>query len=374
VDPKTYTMPRYQNWSISFQRQLTQNMAIDIAYVGNHGTRLVDGRSSAGVYDNMNAGSVLGLGAAVLGSSFTNGVPDATAAAAGFTTPPYAGFTGTVAQSLRNWPQYQQILWRYFPNGKSHYNALQASFDRHLSHGLQFRVAYTYSRLMNNGAESGLGSGGPPVQNPSDLRNLYTVSQDDLPQILSLGWVYHLPFGNGKWIGGGSTGVVDKLISNWQVSVVQTYQSGRPLQITTANNLGGFLFNYNKFPDKAGSGLTGTFSDPNSPTTGTYLSAAGWSAPGGSANALAFGNAPRYDENVRGFGYRNEDFSIYKDTYFGENKYVRFQADGGNIFNRVFFCPADQFWLPNNGNSNFGRTGSQCNIPRRFQLGLQVFF
>src|SRR5882762_2106019 len=27
VDPRTYTMPRYQNWSISFQRQLGQNMA-----------------------------------------------------------------------------------------------------------------------------------------------------------------------------------------------------------------------------------------------------------------------------------------------------------------------------------------------------------
>ena len=63
VDPRTYTMPRYQNWSVSFQRQLSRNMGIDIAYVGNHGTRLVDGRSSAGVYDNMNPASVLSMGA-----------------------------------------------------------------------------------------------------------------------------------------------------------------------------------------------------------------------------------------------------------------------------------------------------------------------
>jgi hypothetical protein len=371
VDPKTYTMPRYQNWSVSFQRQLTSNMAIDIAYVGNHGTRLVDGRSSAGVFDNMNAGSVLALGSSVLNSAFTNGVPDATAAAAGFTTPPYPGFTGTVAQSLRNWPQYQQILWRYFPNGKSHYNAFQASLDQRMTHGLQFRVAYTYSRLMNNGAETGLGSGGPPIQNPSDMRDLYTVSQDDVPQILALGWVYQLPFGNGKWIGGSSTGVVNKLIGNWQVSVVQTYQSGRPLSITTANNLGGLLFNTAKFPDKGGTALSGHSGDPNNVA---YLNQSGWSAPGGSGDALAFGNAPRFDENVRGFGYRNEDFSIYKDTYFGERKYVRFQADMGNVFNRVFFCPVDQFWLPNNGNGNFGQSHSQCNIPRRIQLGLQVFF
>jgi Carboxypeptidase regulatory-like domain len=368
VDPKTYTMPRYQNWSVSFQRQLSQNMAIDIAYVGNHGTRLIDGRSSVGVYDNMNAGSVLALGGNVLGNGFfTNGVPNAIATGAGFVTPPYAGFTGTVAQSLRLWPQYQQINWRYFPDGKSHYNALQASFDRRMSHGLQLRVAYTYSRLMNNGAETGLGSGGPPVQNPSDLRDLYTVSSDDVPQILSLGWVYQLPFGKGQPLGRNATGVVEKVISNWQISATQTYQSGRPLSITTANNLGGLLFNYTKYPNKVGSGLSGNSSDPNNVS---YLNQGGWSDPG----TLAFGNAPREDENVRGFRYFNEDFSIYKDTHFGEHRYVRFQADGGNIFNRVFFCPVDQFWLPNNGNSNFGQTHSQCNIPRRFQLGLQVFF
>ncbi len=368
VDPRTYTMPRYQNWSISFQRQLGQNMAIDIAYVGNHGTRLIDGRSSAGVYDNMNPGSVLALGQGVLQALFTNGVPDATAAAAGFTTPPYPGFTGTVAQSLRTWPQYHQINWRYFPNGNSHYNALQASFDRRMSGGLQLRVAYTYSKLFNNGSETGLGAGGPPVQNPSDQRNLYSVSSDDVPHIFTFGWVYQLPFGKGKAIGRNASGVLDKLIGDWQISATQTYQSGRPLSIITDNGLlGGLLFNYNKFPNKAGSGLTGTFKDPKKDS---YLNQAGWADPG----PLAFGNAPREDASVRGFRYFNEDFSIFKDTHFGEGRYVRIQADAGNVLNRVFFCPVDTFWLPNNGNGNFGHTGSQCNIPRRVQLGLQIFF
>jgi hypothetical protein len=367
VAPKTYTTPRYQNWSVSFQRQLTSNMAIDLAYVGNHGTRLIDGRSSGGVYDNMNPGSVLSLGPVLTNGIFTNGVPNAAAIAAGFTTPPYPTFTGNVAQSLRMWPQYQQINWRYFPNGKSHYNAFQASLDRRLAQGLQFKVAYTFSRLMNNGAESGLGSGGPPIQNPSDMRNLYTVSSDDVPQILSLGWVYQLPFGKGKWVGGNAPTVVDKIIGNWQLSAIQTYQAGRPLQITTGNNLGGLLFNYNKFPNKVGSGLSGHSGDPNNTS---YLNQSGWADPG----TFAFGNAPRQDENVRGFKYYNEDLSIYKDTYFGERRYFRFQADAGNIANRVFFCPVDTFWLPNNGNANFGKTHSQCNIPRRIQLGLQVFF
>ncbi len=364
VDPRTYTMPRYQNWSISFQRQLSRNMGIDIAYVGNHGTRLIDGRSSAGVYDNMNPASVLSLGAPVLGTTFTNGVCNGNC---GGVTAPYPTFNGTVAQALRPWPQYQQINWRFFPFGSSHYNALQAAFERRLSHGLQAKVSYTYSRLMNNGAETGLGSGGPPVQNPSDMRDMYTVSSDDVPHIFSVGWVYHLPFGKGQPVLNHASGFLNKIVGDWQISGIQSYSSGRPLSITMPNDMGSYLFNSAKFPNKAGSGRTGSFSNPY---TDSYLNQGGWADPG----SLQFGNAPRMDGSVRGFRYFNEDFSIYKDTYFGEDKYVRFEADGGNAFNRVFFCPVDQFWIPNNGNTDFGHTGSQCNIPRRVQFGLQLFF
>jgi hypothetical protein len=366
-------MPRYQNWSVSFQRQLGQNMAIDLAYVGNHGTRLVDGRSSAGVYDNMNAASVLSMVPNVsdlTNGAFTNGQPNAIAQADGFLTPPYPTFTGTIAQSQRMWPQYQQINWRFFPFGNSHYNAFQASFERRMSAGFQLKVAYTYSKLMNNGAETGLGSGGPPVQNPSDMRNLYSVSSDDVPHIFSVGWVYQLPFGKGKPVLSNASGFLNKIIGNWQISGIQSYSSGRPLSITMPNTLGPYLFNYNRFPNKGSGGIAS-----GNGVTGPYLSQSGWSDPGLTSNgAPAFGNAPRQDGSVRGFPYYNEDIAIQKDTFFGEGKYVRFEADAGNALNRVFFCPVDQFWIPNNGNGNFGHTGSQCNIPRRIQFGLQVFF
>ncbi len=398
VDPRTYTMPRYQNWSLSFQRQLARNMGIDIAYVGNHGTRLVDGRSSAGVYDNMNPGSVLGLvpnasdlinGAFVCATAPTTPcsasnptTPNAIASADGFTTPPYPTFTGTLAQSLRKWPQYQQINWRYFPFGNSHYSALQMAFNAQMQWGLMVKVAYTHSKLINNGSETGLGAGGPPVQDPSNTKSLTSVSSDDVPNVFSVGWVYKIPFGKDRqYLNHG--GFTDKLLGGWQLSGVQSYSSGRPLSITMPNTLGPFLFNYARFPNKAGSGKTGHFKNAR---TDIYLNQLnqGWTDPGLTANgAYAFGNAPRQDASVRGFPYYNEDLSIFKDTYFGEGKYFRFQADAGNAFNRVFYCPVDQFWIPPTtdpsgkllpGNSNFGKTGSQCNISRRIQFGLQLFF
>jgi len=364
VDPRTYTMPRYQNWSVSLQRQLGQNMAIDLAYVGNHGTRLIDSRSSGGVYDNMNNASVLDLGATVLNSTFKDGVCQGNC---GGVAAPYPTFTGDVAQALRPWPQYQTIAWRMLPFGHSRYDALQASFERRMSAGLQVKVAYTYSHLMNNGAEFGLGNGTYlPVQNPNDMRNLYTVSQDDVPNIFSVGWIYKLPFGKGRPLLSNASGVLNKIVGDWQISGIQSYSSGRPLSITMPNDLGGFLFNNAKFPNKVGSGRA----SGNGVAT-SYLNTSGWADPeAGTPGSLLFGNAPRFDTNVRGYPYYNEDFAIQKDTFFGEGKYVRFEADAGNVFNRVYFCPVGQVW----GTGGFGNTSSQCNIPRRLQLALQVFF
>ncbi len=104
---------------------------------------------------------------------------------------------------------------------------------------------------MNNGAETGLGSGGPPVQNPSDMSNLYSVSSDDVPHIFSVGWVYHLPFGKGKPIANHASGFLNKIIGDWQISGIQSYSSGRPLSITMPNDLGAILFNTAKFPNKS---------------------------------------------------------------------------------------------------------------------------
>ena len=34
------TLPRFQNWSLTFKRRLTDNMMLDVSYIGNRGSRL----------------------------------------------------------------------------------------------------------------------------------------------------------------------------------------------------------------------------------------------------------------------------------------------------------------------------------------------
>jgi hypothetical protein len=160
---------------------------------------------------------------------------------------------------------------------------------------------------------------------------------------------------------------VNKFIGNWNISGVLSYESGRPQTMYESSELGSYLFdNGTQFPNTV-SGQNplsgGSFTNPFGQK---YYNANAFSNPG----PFAFGDAPRTSSSIRGFHYYNEDLSIYKDTYFGESRYVRFQATAGNLFNRVDFCPPNS--TVNSG--AFGTTFTQCNVPRRIQMSLEVFF
>ncbi len=42
------TLPRYQNWSLTVERQITNNMRLDVSYIANRGTRLTANWGNAG--------------------------------------------------------------------------------------------------------------------------------------------------------------------------------------------------------------------------------------------------------------------------------------------------------------------------------------
>src|SRR5262249_20630101 len=155
VAPDGETLPRFQNWSVTFERRLTRNMMLDVSYIGNHGSRLNRNAERAGLDFNMNDPKVLAYGAALLNSD----IYSPAARAAGIPIP-YTGFQGNVAQALRRYPQYQQINWRGLPLGRSQYNAVEVVLEQQFTKGLQYRIGYTYSRLNNNGAESAQGDNG----------------------------------------------------------------------------------------------------------------------------------------------------------------------------------------------------------------------
>lgn len=373
-------LPRYQNWSLSWERQLSPNTLLEVAYVANRGTRLMNLWTKAGYpYANMGDPSNLKYGAALLGYNIntTDPVQQAAIAAAGITKP-YPTFTGTVAQALRPFPQYQSINWRNWNDGVSMYHSLQTKLERRFSNGLQLRLAYVYSRFRNDGSESGVtantNAGSGDVQNPINVHaGEWGLSYEDVPHTVIASYTYQLPFGRGKKLGSNASGVVDKFIGGWGLSGVQRYDSGRPARVTMFNDMGSYIFNGMK---RANKGSGGAWGGGNiDPATTRVLISSGWSNPGD----LTFGNDTRTDGDVRYMPLYNEDISLYKDTRIrGENTNLRFEAQFGNAFNRTYFCYPDSYlgsWGASGwSNANFGKVSAQCNIPRRIQFGLKFTF
>ena len=232
--------------------------------------------------------------------------------------------------------------------------------DRRFAAGLQFRAFYTWAKLLNDRAESGQRGGGA-VQNPLDTQRAErSVSDDDVPHAFVFSWTYELPFAK------TSRGVVRALAQGWTLNGILRYESGRPLAITMDNNLANLLFNGTKRPNRVNdaSGTTDLQDRDFDPNRDRYLTKSGWSDPG----FLQFGNAPSRDASVRGFKNYVEDVSIFKVTQMTERVRLRFEAQGGNITNRVKFCDPNTNW----SSGQFGQVSTQCNQPRSVQFGLKL--
>jgi hypothetical protein len=333
-------------------------MMLDVAYIGNRGTRLNHHFQTLGVDANMNDPSVLSLGAAVLNSSINSPL----AQQAGIASP-YPGFSGNVAQALRLYPQYQNIEWRGVPTGRSQYHAMSLVLERRFSRGLQARIGYTWSRLSNNGAESAQGNEGVngAVQNPADPLE-WALSADDTPHVFLTGFTWEIP-GAGRF----QSGISKTLLTGWNVSGILRYESGRPLNITMSNDLGGFLFNGQKRPNRAaGAEAIASWDGNFDPNSDRYFNPAAWSDPG----PLQFGNAPRRDGTVRSFPVYSEDLNLFKVFPLPNGHRFRFETMFGNIFNRTLFCDPNQNWSA----SSFGQVNTQCNQPRSIQLAVRYDF
>jgi carboxypeptidase family protein len=353
VVPDGLTLPRFQNWSVTYNRQLADNMMLDVSYIGNRGSRLNHHWQTLGVDANRNDPDVLKYGTAVLQSNINS--PLARAANIPI---PYPGFNGNVAQALRKYPQYQNIEWRGVPNGRSQYHAMELLLERRFSRGLQARVGYTYSHLMNNGTETGQGGDGrnAGIQNPADPLP-WILSDDDTPHVLLTAFTWEVP--------GPKAGAMRQVLGGWNVSGILRYESGRPMTVTMNNDLGGLLFTDQKRPNRtgeAGVANTGDFD----PFTDRYYNPAGWSDPG----PLQFGNAPERDANVRGFPNFSEDINVFKVFPFTAQRKLRFEAQIGNVFNRTTYCNPASNW----SNTNFGQVFTQCNTARSAQLGFRFDF
>jgi len=383
-------MPPYaQNWNVTVQRQLPGQMTLTVAYVGNTGIHLPSRGLSP--MDKMPP-QYLKYGdqlMAPIGDPASQALPAIAAMPIDPATgdhSPFNGFealyagtgVGTVGQALRTNPQYQGLHRYYESLGVSNYNALQVKLDKRFANGLTLLASYAWSKTLTDAGSmfstfsSEFGSTTPwnrgAQKGPSFM---------DIPNNLSIAYVYDLPFGKGqRFMKQG--GVVNQIVGGWKWSGILSYQGGLPqnFQVSPSSIPGGLedqgWGNANQVP---GVPLGCTWSGRFDPHKDCLINEAAFAIP----PAWQFGSFAPISAALRQFGYTNEDMSLMKEwniEAYDRQFTLRFNADFFNVFNRTIFNQDGSNGAyaaePAINQPGFGLLGGQANQPRQVQFGLRL--
>ena len=332
IDPQFDNMYS-QDWNVTVERQLAASLGLQVAYVGMKATHLQ-------MTGNFNQPFV------------TNGFYDSTRP---YTTLPLTSPVLPAQCAPPNTPCSIGNVTRIFSPGNSNYNALWVTLNKHLSNGLEFLAAYTYSHSLDY---SSVSSGDAvPVQNVYDPRGDYGSSEFDTRHRIVVSGFYELPFkGN-------------RLVSGWQFGVVTMAQSGNPitpllvigpapgssltvrpdqlLAVSSTNNPSQFYSNTTlcepfvaeplqggnpAIPDCAATANAAfavpcTFSNiPTTPGGKTYPIVPGSCHPGSAGR-----------DSLPGPKFVNTDFSIVKNTKLTERLNLQFRTEVFDLFNHPNF-------------------------------------
>jgi hypothetical protein len=315
-----------QQWSFGIQRELPSNFFAELNYVGTHSTHLQE------LYDlNMPVNGVL----------------------------PYPKF---------GYIEYDNAI------ACGHYNGLEASLTRRMSKGMQFKLAYTWSRSIDDAPEELVGNDayaqngyGPQWTGPSDF---------DTPQRVVFSYVYELRAGRGHQL--FSHGFASQILGNWKTSGVYTFSSGLPFTVwsggalTTALDPNGASDPVNTaVPNVIGKAqIVGNvncwFYASQNPVCDALVpngkDAFQLQLPG------QFGDSGR--NSLRGPHVNVFDFSLLKDFVLTENAKLQFRWEMFNLFNTPIFGPPSADF----SQGSAGQITSLAGDPRVMQFALRLSF
>ena len=352
--------PYLSKWSFDYQRDIGNNLALKIGYVGSRGSSLgIGGTNNATTNINQLDPSFLGMGDA-LNDQLPNPF---------FGNAAFGAFSddATLArgQLLRPFPQFQNVFARHVSSGRSTYNALRLELEKRFRGNWGARINYTYSSQRDNIYESNTlledeeGTVFVTGREDSD----FGVSRINSPHWLNINGLYRFPTPE------GAAGLI---VGGWSASVAAIFRSGFPLAITqTSNAVGAFGYDHQR-PNLTGADPTG--GDPtsglghgDSPTSITgYINPAAFE----SSDAFTLGNAGHMNSDVRSPKLVNWDVSFDKTTSIGGSANLILRFEFINIFNGVNWRgPRSVF-----GASNFGQITGTRGFPRTMQFMAKVTF
>jgi hypothetical protein len=263
IDPRLRT-PYVQQWNIGVQHEIARNTVVDIAYVGNKGTKLLRGFDYNQVIIEENgflADFLRARSNAQLAQQRTGEFdPEFNPLIAG--SQPLSFFprldregllTDSLVRSLIETGEPGQLAALYIINdftegrdvdfrlnrntfvadmitnySNSSYHALQLEVRRRVSSGLQFQANYTFGKTLTD--SSGTQVRFDPFLDIDQAGLERARAEFDVNHVFNANFIWPLPFGAEF---GRSYGKLDKLIGGWTLSSILTWQSGAPLTIAS---------------------------------------------------------------------------------------------------------------------------------------------
>jgi hypothetical protein len=381
-----FRTPYVSNWTFGVQHAITNNLSMDVSYVGSHGSRL------NGIRDINQPDPVTGLGP--FSAKF-----------------PYLGSIIVLSNLYR-----------------SNYNGLQTTLQQRTAHGLSFLASYTYSHSLDEDSYN-IGQFLPQDSNNPALE--YASSDFDITHRFTFSITYAIP-------GKKSPG---QILQGWEINSVVTLQTGQPWYgndqangiSETGENTDRWNFSGNPGDFKSGNSsvpfCAGTFESPaavtcsqttpagsinmsnsfnSSAATACFNAANGINAQTESqldgfgcyyqGNSVlfapAFGTFGTSGRNIwRDSGLRNWDLSVTKSFTLHERLTAQFRAEFFNVLNHPNFTnpygASSGFGVGNEGDPSVTNLfGCGCATPdqaagnpvlgsggnRAVQLGLKLLF
>ena len=342
-----------QQWNFAVQRQLTNSMSFEVAYVGSHIVHV-------GIPDfNLNqlTTAQLAQGVSLLAqvpNPYFGQIPASS---------PIGGKTVSAAQLLKPYPRFQNVAIYRNNTGSTAYNAVEAKLEQRLNHGLYLLFGYTHSKLID-AASAVFSTTVLSSPNSSSLVAADTYrpalerdsSSGDMPNVCSMSGIYELPAGRGHRF--ASSGLMNTFLGGWSLNAIASLQSGMPVTVTQATNLNAFAGFVLQRPTIVGNVTL----PPDQRTPARFFNTSAFAT----SPQFALGNASR--NPVRGPGYRDLDIALVKHTKLTERTDMEFRAEMFDVTNTPAFAqPNGSFGTP-----AFGSITSTVTDPRVIQFAVKL--
>jgi hypothetical protein len=210
------------NWNATIQRELSRNYLLEVSYQGSAGIGLIENW-------NINTFPV-----DFARDNLT-----------------LRGQVFAAAQNYRPFPHFGNVMMRS-NFGHSTFHSGTTKLERRFADGMFFSTFYTFSKAINSQDTDNAGSGVAPIQNRSLEKGRAGYDRNHR-WISTINW--ELPLGKGKKFAVGNR-AVNWMMSGLEVSWIQTFESGNPLNFSFGNSP------YQYFPTFAGNRRPDVVSTP----------------------------------------------------------------------------------------------------------------